>query len=169
MVKPNDERVYFYPEKAVREIVACRFAQAKRELEGLVPDSDIHHVGSTAVPGSLTKGDLDIQIRVNVEQYSLAKERLCQVYSVNEGGFVTTDAISFADYSTEPSVGIHLTVIGGSCDIQYKFRDLLLKSASLRKQYDDFKFQFEGGSMEAYRNAKADFIERVLMLEEPDG
>lgn len=166
MVKPYDERVYFCPENEVRELVSRRYAQVKRELEALVPGSDIQHVGSTAVPDSLTKGDLDIQVRVNIAQYPLAKEILCRTYSVNDGGFVADDAISFEDDSTEPSVGIHLTVIGGSCDVQYKFRELLLKSVILRKEYDNFKRQFDGGLMDAYRNAKADFVERVLATEE---
>jgi GrpB-like predicted nucleotidyltransferase (UPF0157 family) len=131
-----------------------------------VPNAKICHVGSTAVPGSLTKGDLDVQVRLSEEQFSGAKARLKDLYRVNAGGFSDFDGISFEDYSEEPSVGIHLTVIGGSSDVQCKFRDLLLASEVLRKEYDELKRGFEGGSMDAYRTAKAKFVSRVL-LENP--
>jgi GrpB-like predicted nucleotidyltransferase (UPF0157 family) len=119
-------------------------------------------VGSTAIPGSLTKGDLDIQVRVVAPTYPAAKRRLSEIYDVNAGGFVGEDAVSFEDYSGTPSVGIHLTVIGGSGDIQWRFRDLLVASEALRQEYDDLKRQFEGKSMARYREAKERFVTRVL-------
>ncbi len=131
-------------------------------MQTLVPSADVQHVGSTAIPGSLTKGDLDIQVRVPESKYLAAKERLSEIYNVNTGGFASDDAVSFEDYRSQPSLGIHLTVIGGSADIQWKFRDLLVASPVLREQYDRLKRQFEGGSMEKYRDAKARFVSRVL-------
>lgn len=167
MTDSVEERVYFAPEQKFHEKALHRFEQVKRKLEMLIPGSDIQHVGSTAVPGSLTKGDLDIQVRVGAMQYAQARQRLCEVYSVNNGGFATSDAISFEDYNSDPSTGIHLTVVGGSCDLQWKFRDMLIASASLRREYDELKRQFEGKSMTEYRNAKAGFVERVLLAETP--
>ena len=158
----EDETVSFVPEQKVREIVLRRFAELKSTLEPLVEGAEIHHVGSTAIPGSLTKGDLDIQVRVSERQFAQVRARLKALYAVNEGGFIAADAISFEDYSSDTPVGIHLTVVGGSCDLQFKFRDRLLASASLRKEYDDLKRRFEGGSMQAYRNAKEGFVLRVL-------
>ncbi|HEX7027032.1 MAG TPA: GrpB family protein, partial [Gammaproteobacteria bacterium] len=58
----QDESVFFVPEAAVREKIARRFDHVKRQLLGLLPLADIQHVGSTAIPGSFTKGDLDIQV-----------------------------------------------------------------------------------------------------------
>lgn len=159
------ERVFFASESDFRNEISLLFEKVKQELEALMPGSDVQHVGSTAVPGSLTKGDLDVQVRVNASQFSFAKEILCEIYTVNDGGFVASDAISFERCHEKPSVGIHLTVIDGSCDIQWKFRDLMLSSASLRQEYDDLKYRFEGGSMEEYRNAKAVLVERFLYEE----
>jgi GrpB-like predicted nucleotidyltransferase (UPF0157 family) len=59
-------------------------------------------------------------------------------------------------------LGVHLTVIGGTADVQCKFRDLLAASPHLRKQYDELKRRFEGGSMQKYRDAKAEFVCHVL-------
>jgi len=158
----DEETVSFLPEAHFRTRVFRRFEQLTGELTVLIPDADIQHVGSTAIPGSLTKGDLDIQVRVSAATYPIAKQRLAEIYDVNVGGFAAGDAVSFEDYTSVPSVGVHLTVIGGSADIQWRFRDLLAASEALRREYDDLKRQFEGKSMARYREAKEKFVMRVL-------
>lgn len=55
-----------------------------------------------------------------------------------------------------------MTVIDGSAGIQWRFRDLLIASPVLRKEHDQLKRRFDGGSMTKYRDAKATFVERVL-------
>lgn len=158
----EEEIVHFAPEQQFRDSIAALFQRVESRIRDLLPRADIQHVGSTAIPGSLTKGDLDVQVRVSGADYAAAKELLSKVYGVNAGGFVADDAISFEDYGTQPSLGVHLTVIGGSADIQWRFRDLLVGSPQLRAQYDHLKRQFEGRSMERYRDAKAEFVSRVL-------
>lgn len=162
MTTSDEETVAFLPEEHFRARVQARFEQLRSELEAVVPGAQIEHVGSTAIPGSLTKGDLDVQVRVPAAQYLAAKERLCRLFAINGGGFSGHDAISFEDYSGDPNVGVHLTVVGSTADVQWRFRDLLLASQSLRREYDELKRRFEGKSMERYRDAKADFVDRVL-------
>jgi GrpB-like predicted nucleotidyltransferase (UPF0157 family) len=158
----DDEKVLFAPEQSFRAAVGQLFARVEAQLSALIPDSDIQHVGSTAIPGCLTKGDLDVQLRVTPDKFEPAKEALSRMYPVNLGGFASEVAISFEDHTSQPSLGIHLTVINGSGDIQWKFRDLLLASAALREEYDQLKRKYHGGSMAEYRDAKAAFVERVL-------
>ncbi|MDQ2076261.1 GrpB family protein [Marinimicrobium sp. ABcell2] len=162
MSQLNDETVSFSPEKYFRLRIEKRFEELRNELQAMVPNSEIEHVGSTAIPGSLTKGDLDIQVRIGKSEYSAAKDKLFQLYDVNHGGFTAEDAISFEDYSSDPHVGIHLTVRGGSGDIQYLFRDRLIASEPLRREYDNLKRRYEGKSMAEYRDAKEKFVMRVL-------
>jgi GrpB-like predicted nucleotidyltransferase (UPF0157 family) len=157
-----EELVHFAPEQEFRDTVARLFQRVEAQVLNLVPSADVQHVGSTAIPGSLTKGDLDVQVRVASPEYVAAKDKLSKIYAVNVGGFAADDAISFEDYDTKPPLGVHLTVIGGSGDIQWKFRDLLTASAELRDQYDRLKRRFDGRSMAKYRDAKADFVSRVL-------
>lgn len=156
------ERVHFAAEEDFREAAGQLFARVQARLRVLLPSSDIQHVGSTAVPGSLTKGDLDLQVRVTSDEYPAAREVLAKVYRINKGGFASLDATSFEGETTQPSLGLHLTVIDGSADIQWKFRDLLIASPALREEYDQLKRRFEGEPMAKYREAKTTFIERVL-------
>lgn len=76
MTKSDDETVSFLPEERFRARVLQPFEKLRVELEAWVPGADIQHVGSTAILGSLTKGDLDVQVRVVASKYSPAKERL---------------------------------------------------------------------------------------------
>ncbi len=50
---------------------------------------DIQHIGSTAIPNSITKGDLDIQVRVSKEDFTKAVEILSTIYDINEGSTKT--------------------------------------------------------------------------------
>jgi GrpB-like predicted nucleotidyltransferase (UPF0157 family) len=157
----EEEKVTFAPEQSFREAVDRLFTRVQAQLRAVLPSCDIQHVGSTAIPGSLTKGDLDVQVRVTADEYERAKEALSALYAVNVGGFASSDAISFEDYSSHPSLGIHLTVVDGTADIQWRFRDRLIASAGLRHEYDELKRRFDGGSMAEYREAKAAFVDRV--------
>ena len=162
MTVNEEERVHFAPEENFRADVERLFRQVEGLLRRLVPTADIQHVGSTAIPGSLTKGDLDVQVRVAAGDYPAARARLAEVYAINEGGFASDDATSFEDYDGQPALGVHLTVIGSGADIQWQFRDLLRASSDLRSEYDRLKQRYHGGSMEEYRTAKAVFVTRVL-------
>lgn len=42
--------------------------------KNLIPNADVQHVGSTAIQNSLTKGDIDIQIRVSLVYNIQVKE-----------------------------------------------------------------------------------------------
>jgi GrpB-like predicted nucleotidyltransferase (UPF0157 family) len=44
-------------------------AVSKSLIEVLPPAADVRHFGATAVPGCLTKGDLDIVVRVPIDQF----------------------------------------------------------------------------------------------------
>jgi GrpB-like predicted nucleotidyltransferase (UPF0157 family) len=157
----RNEFVVFSSEQEVHENASRLFDCVKHRLTRLLPYADVQHVGSTAIPGSLTKGDLDIQVRVTSEEYEAARRKLLGLYAVNAGGFCAADAVSFEDYGTRPPHGVHLTAIGGSGDIQWKFRDVLMASPELRREYDRLKERHDGGRMDVYRGAKEIFVDKV--------
>ncbi|MBO1910605.1 GrpB family protein, partial [Microvirga sp. 3-52] len=59
------------------------FISQRNLIQELIPNADVQHVGSTAVPNSLTKGDLDIQVRVSETQFNEAVKALSTVYELN--------------------------------------------------------------------------------------
>ena len=125
-------------------------------------DLYFEHIGSTAVPGSLTKGDLDIQVRVEADVFASADEILSAHYGRNVGSLHTTEYSPFKDDSTDPPLGIQLTAIGSRYDFFWRIRDLLLARADLREAYDALKRTHHGRPMTEYRAAKERFFAAVL-------
>lgn len=160
------ERVSFFNQANVKENAEETFKSQKEIINRLIPNLDVQHVGSTAVPNSLTKGDLDIQVRVSEAQFPKAVEVLSAIYEVNEGSVKTNEFRAFKNDSIDPPLGIQLTVIDSEFDKFFKLRDILLENDHHRKQYDELKMKFEGKSMEAYREAKSDFFNMLMQTHE---
>ena len=73
----RNEEVFARAERLYQETAA--------ELTKLVPGADIRHIGSTAVPGCLTKGDVDIVVRVKKQRFFIADEALAGSFQRNPG------------------------------------------------------------------------------------
>ena len=71
-------------EEEVRERVAGVMARRRTEIGGLLPGARIEHVGSTAVPGSLTKGDLDICVIVDRAEFERASRVLAARFEIHQ-------------------------------------------------------------------------------------
>ncbi|GGE59597.1 GrpB family protein [Priestia taiwanensis] len=156
------ECVHFLEQTEIKESIHSEFSRHKLMIMNVLPHADIQHVGSTAIPYSITKGDLDIQVRVWKKDFEKAVEMLSTLYDVNEGSTETSFFKAFQDDTLVIPVGVQLTVIDSELDIFWKIRDTLLTNDELRVEYDNLKRTFEGKSMEAYREAKDEFLERVL-------
>ena len=156
------EHVTFVPETAVRERAAAAFELHRRRLAELLPGAEIHHVGSTAVPGSLTKGDLDIHLRVTGEQLAQADATLTEHYARNASSTHTATFSSFKDDKSEPPLGIQLTAMGGPEDHFCRLRDYLIAHPATNAQYNALKRRFEGAAMDEYRAVKAAFLSDVF-------
>lgn len=156
------EIVTFVPEPALRSRMEEVFALREAQLGQWLPFAEIEHIGSTAIPGTLTKGDLDVLIRVSAENFRLAEEVLSGLFPRNEGTPRTDSFASFKDGSANPPLGIQLVVRGSEWDVFSQFRDSLKADPSLVRDYNELKKAHHGRDMDEYRAAKERFVERVL-------
>lgn len=146
-----------------REKAQLLYERVSQSLLPLLPsDVDIRHIGSTAVSGCLTKGDLDIVIRVPGKAFQQADALLARHFARNLGSIRTANFSAFEDASTDPHLGIQLTIIGGPHDVFHLFVEALRSSPDLVSDYNSLKLQHEGSDMTVYRAAKDAFVERVL-------
>lgn len=151
------------PERA-RADAEKLFDTVSRMLAAILPQAaDIRHIGSTAVPGCQTKGDLDIVVRVPAEAFEEADTALASNYARNEGSIRTNSFSAFEDPSSHPHLGIQLVVIDGPFDDFHQFVELLLQSPELVDEYNALKRANDGVDMGSYRAAKDTFIKRVLL------
>lgn len=161
--------VNFLEQSKINEMANKEVSNQKSRILELLPNVDIQHIGSTAIPNSITKGDLDIQVRVPKEDFTKAVEMLSTIYDINEGSTKTDFFRTFKDDSLPLPLGVQLTVINSDLDIFWKIRDVLLKNDEFRKEYDDLKRNFEGKTMDEYRLAKKQFFERIMNAPEYNG
>lgn len=160
------ELVNFYEHRFFNDKAHELFLEHREKIKQVVPKADIQHVGSTAIPGTLTKGDLDIQVRVTQEQFQQAVQALSTLYSINDGSVKTETFQAFKDDTTDPPLGVQLTIKDSEFDFFHKFRDVLLMSEEYRRKYDELKSCYEGRDMDRYREAKNEFFEWLMQTPE---
>jgi GrpB-like predicted nucleotidyltransferase (UPF0157 family) len=123
--------VTFKLERNFRAKVSTAFKAHRRVIKRLLPQAEILHVGSTAITGVLTKGDLDILVRVTKTQFPKADSVLASHFCRNITTWRDESFSSFKDDKSDPPLGIQLTVRGGAQDVFTQFRDALKKTRRL--------------------------------------
>jgi GrpB-like predicted nucleotidyltransferase (UPF0157 family) len=107
----------FRPATELWPLVDRAFQQHSREVRRLVPGAEVEHMGATAVPGSLTKGDLDLLVRVAPENFPGAVESLTSRYAIHQPENWTATYASFFDERDDHlPVGVQLVVTGSDID-----------------------------------------------------
>lgn len=155
------DKVHFRPSSEYVAQAEQVFESEKSKLLALLPDASIHHIGSTSIPGSLTKGDLDINVRVEREAFADAVAVLSEHFAINQPDNWQGDFASYNDDETSMDVGIQLTSIGSPSDDFVSLRDRVAADPDLIEEYNGIKRMHEGGDMDAYRKDKAAFFQRL--------
>jgi GrpB-like predicted nucleotidyltransferase (UPF0157 family) len=160
----DGESIPLIDEEEVRGRVAVVFARRQTELQALMPGARIEHVGSTAVPGSLTKGDLDICVIVSGEEFERASRVLTERFEIHQPENWSATLASFTAPSEDGiDVGVQL-VPEGSADERHfvGWRDRLRADPELRARYDELKRRHQADGMDAYRAAKQQLIQSFV-------
>ncbi len=160
----HDETLKLAPDSdAARDAAETLFRMVASELAAVLPPSaEVLHIGATAVPGCLTKGDLDIVIRVDRVDFPAAQALLIGRLSRNGGSVRTDEFAAFEDADRSPHLGVQLTIKGGALDIFHHFVEALRADPALVRRYNDIKQRFRDRPMVDYRAAKDAFIGEVL-------
>ncbi|MFQ3545311.1 GrpB family protein [Halobacillus rhizosphaerae] len=159
-----NKRVRFYPEHHFREQAERVYQRHRNRILATFPQAEIHHIGSTAVEGSLTKGDVDLQVRIREEQFLPCKGFLLHHYSINTGSTQTHDFCAF-ETNHEIAVGIQLTVKNSSSDFFFKMTRFFVENPAYTQDYNQLKKDYDGADMEDYLQAKAAFLTRMQTSE----
>jgi len=154
--------VHFKPTSDFLELANKIFEVQKVRIVQLLPNADVQHIGSTSIPNSITKGDLDLVIRVPREEFKQATEELQSIYDINQS---ENWSDKFASFKDEKNLGIdfgaQLVIKGSKSDDFIKLRDILLKNPNLVEELNAIKIKYEGKSMVDYRKEKADFFQKL--------
>lgn len=150
------------PQESVSEAASNAFEKHRSRIIRLLPEADIQHVGGTAVPAALTKGDVDLCVRVAGTDFPNAVRALRSVYAIHQPDNWTATYASFKDETPAAlPVGVQLTVRGSQDDHFVATRDLLRSDTELLSEYNALKSS-HGSDSETYRAAKAAFFENLV-------
>ncbi|MBM0064160.1 GrpB family protein [Alkalicoccobacillus gibsonii] len=151
--------------KSVDQTILKRMVQKHTlQIQQLIPNAEIHHVGSTAVPNALTKGDIDLQIRVKQKNFLEAKRLLLSRYELNTGSSQTSFFSAF-EIEDELPIGVQLTVINSEIDHFWKVTEFFKANPTIQEEYNQLKKAYNGQPMDKYRTKKSEFIEKILYSE----
>lgn len=149
----------------IAEIDPARLrAEAQRAIDlvqGAAPWAEVFEVGSTAFPGVIGKGDIDLLARAPQADFGRTRRALDAALDRNP------DQLSNARYqgyrvASALDVAVQLTVTGGPYDDFEPFLAALRADPAEVAAYNALKRRWHGQPMDAYRQAKRAFIGRVL-------
>jgi len=146
------------------------FEEARGVLQNLLPEAEIHHVGSTSIPGLGGKGIIDIMIAIpdwktkSVDGNKLVELGFAHVHPEENGRIF----MSRVGETVKNDVHIHLTYVG-SDDYQnfLAFRDYLRTHPDEAANYQKQKHQWlksASGHRQFYTSSKNDYIAQILSL-----
>jgi GrpB-like predicted nucleotidyltransferase (UPF0157 family) len=143
----------------VESILDRVFAQVR----GLVPDAELHHIGATALPGALTKGDVDVLLRVTPARFQSAVDVLRPHFAVKQPVNWTSEFASFGDdVGHDLPVGIQVVVKDSSADFLLYLRDYFTARPEALSEYNRLKVAHADEGEEGYWRAKDEFFARIL-------
>ena len=154
--------VEFTNNSETSQVVEETFIWLSEKIQSLLPNASIEHIGSTAVPGALTKGDVDVQVTVEKDQFQLSREILDAKFDHNPGMEPTETFVSYSGVFQSIHFGIQLIQPGENYFNFLKWRDALRNSPELLERYNQIKLKMASKSEVKYRQAKSDFIEEQL-------
>ena len=118
------------------------------------------HTGATSVAGALTRGDLDIHVRVSPDDFSRARDTLAHTYAGYRTDMWTAGFATFVAADTAIPTGVALTAIGDEHDQRFVGGwDRLRSDPRLLAEYNALKLNYEDApDATSYEAAKSAFF-----------
>lgn len=159
------KRVHFFvPSEKYLQNVVILIEQHRKKILRLVPTAQVEHIGATSVPGLLTKGDLDLQVSVSLQEFNQAVVLLQTEYSNHQLENWTESFASFkVEGGSDIPVGVQLVVRDSQSDIFVKSRDLLLAQPEKLAELNQLKQFHANGDMDTYIKHKGEFFTALVM------
>lgn len=161
----KDESIcHFVPVETFWDEAQNVFQDEKNILFKLLDEFSIkiEQYGGSSIPGSLTKRDIDIQIRVEEKDFQDIV-KIINNYAEGKRRDIWTDKLALFKNDKQFPLDYVITINGSEEELYYfGARDLLLGDHILLEEYNELKKSFEGKSYGNYRIAKKLFWQRIL-------
>lgn len=150
----------FYDQTEYQEKCAALFLKLQYEISSVLPFAQIEHIGSSSVPGAISKGDLDIYVGVDPQAHESAVLTLIDCGYKEKLDTLRTPELCML--VAREDIALQVVAAGSQYEFFIRFRDLLRNNPDLVRKYNDLKLSCIGFSEKQYRLIKSRFIEEVL-------
>lgn len=150
------------PSKYQEQAVSI-FTAVASKVSRLLPDAQLEHIGASAIPGAVSKGDLDICVLVAPQAHAQAVQTLeAAGYAIKADTMRTPALCMLLSPRSDMDVALQVVAKGSEFEFFLHFRDALRADPSLVEQYNQLKTRFATRGEERYRAEKSRFITAVL-------
>jgi GrpB-like predicted nucleotidyltransferase (UPF0157 family) len=149
----------------VREIATTArrvIAEFERDFARELTHAEVHHIGATSLPFGHTKGDVDVNVRVDEARFPITVATLGQRLTAAQRENWSETFASFSAQGYALALGVQVTVIDSDDDFLLALRDRMRTDLSLLRRYDDVKLAAAAKGAEAYWKAKDGLLREVL-------
>ncbi|GCD20215.1 hypothetical protein GXP71_00225 [Cellulomonas sp. H30R-01] len=142
---------------AVAVVAAERAALAAAGVPG-----ELVWVGASSVPGALTRGDVDLHLRVPPEEFDAAVALVRRDHAVVHPEIWCATLATFAVDAPLPA-GLAVTPLGSEHDVRFTRTWALLRAdAALLVEHNRVKAEADESAPDEYEARKSAFFDRVL-------
>lgn len=150
----------FYEQDDYQKRCADLFLRLQSEISAVLPSAQIEHIGSSSVPGVISKGDLDIYVGVDPQAHESAVLTLIGCGYKEKSDTLRTPELCML--IVQEDIALQVVAAGSQYEFFIRFRDLLRSKPDLVRKYNELKLSCIDLSEEKYRAIKSRFIEEVL-------
>ncbi|HEX6564291.1 MAG TPA: GNAT family N-acetyltransferase [Chthoniobacterales bacterium] len=139
------------------------FGHLRSLIQQTLPAARVEHIGSSSIAGAVSKGDLDIFVGVEVEEFQGAIAAIESLgFRIKTRSRRNETLCPFESDAYPLPVGLQLVVNRSEFECFLGFRDRMNADADLRSEYNQLKARASDLNEDEYRRVKSDFIESVL-------
>jgi GrpB-like predicted nucleotidyltransferase (UPF0157 family) len=148
--------------QAVAPIARRVVALFEREFVEVLADVEVHHIGATSLPAGHTKGDVDVNVRVEEARFPALVVSLAERLQVAQRENWSQSFASFSADRYELPLGVQVTIIGSRDDFLLTLRDRMRADPSLLQRYDEIKLAAAAAGADEYWKAKDRLLREIL-------
>ena len=153
----------FYTAEEYLPKVLSIFEHVSRELKETLNNFELEHIGSSAIHGAISKGDLDILVKVSASSFEEALEKIKTLGFYEKQGTLRTACLCMLSTDRfNHDVAIQLIVKNSEFEMFVEFKDKLNQNPRLVDEYNLLKQNSIDLTPEDYRKKKSLFIDSVL-------
>jgi GrpB-like predicted nucleotidyltransferase (UPF0157 family) len=130
----------FYSTEEYQQSCETLFARYNVDIQKLLPNARVEHVGSSSIPNAISKGDLDIFVGVDISQLDYSVKLLSSTMKLQEKiDTLRTQELCMLESTSDDGVALQVVANGSIFEFFLTLRDKLRTNYSLVQQYNELK------------------------------